>query len=299
MSRKVKIHFYRARTREGEPWNGIFPGDAIVERTEELVAEGNGRLSLPANRYLLARSAGLDQEIASLVLYAIHTSNWPYFARRFEVGPITFPDESEEDPDRGIAHATYFSFFPCNCVALIHTQYGPGPSRLSKYLQDIHGLEVEFAPIARNDIADTIQRSGLRRLEVRVEPAAGRRPSTGIRPAQLMRQLGKDLSAAISIEAIPIGREAQDRANFSRGSRQFVSDVMQSDGARQDIKKLRVQLDPDADFAGDAMLDILSGVIVLATEVATEAASRRYLDAGAAAAATAEAHKQLGSYLHP
>lgn len=278
-------------------WVGDFPRRRITKRIESLIAADRSELRTDPTRWLQpkvlrtprARDGAGATKASFIDLYRIRSDNWPYFSRQGTVTPLDAMIAAEDDD--GIADLTHFGMFPGNILVAIYNHFGPRVNGLARYLRDKAGLDVDFRPIARDDMLEALTNAGtVRRFHVRfaAQEAASIRGSGsfGADAAALADEVpDTDVSIEFTLRGVAATGNAATRV------KQVVGQLFRS-GAERSLKTAAVEIGADDDY-GRTLLNLLEDAVILTVPVPSGVANKRYIPEVEATTVLRESYRTL------
>lgn len=290
MADDLRIDFFEPyRTGTTEQWKDDFPRRRVATRIADLVSGNRAELRTSPTKWLLPKVVHSDDKGTFVDLYRIRSDRWPYFSRQGAVTPLDAVMPIADDD--GLADVTHFGLFPGNILIAIYNHFGPRQSNLSRYLLDRLGVDVEFRPVPRDDMIETLNNAAtVKKFRMKFASQKG----------DILRSSGGDFAADAARLGTAMPQTDIDITMTIRGSEQSgsaASRVKNSiaemlTGARPALDAASVQIGDDDDY-GRAMLNLLEDNIVLSRPPPPHITSKRYITEAAAIEVLRESYRMM------
>lgn len=298
MPSDLRIDFYEPYDADtGDRWAGDFPRRRIADRIQALISDNSAELSTGPTRWLQPQviatpkgKSGRPAKATFLSVYRIRSDNWPYFSRQGQVTPLDVMIADAGDDD-GIADVTHFGMFPGNILVVVYNHFGPRASALGRYLHDKVGVNVDFRPVVRDDMLETLQNAGtVRRLTVKFPgiqaPAIREAGGFGADAAELAEEIP---DTDVTVEFVLKGKAAT--GNPATRVKQVARELLESVAAGA-LKTAAVEIGSEDDY-GRTMLNLLEDELVLTVPVPAGIVNKRYMPEGQAVRVLRESYRNM------
>lgn len=266
-----KVYFHQITDVDGNRLSSELNRSDLITAIEELVEQEDAELASTPGRALVAKPLAVRPSGAHLALYLVQEEDLPFL---YQNGQIT----TLEDFVRGgrVADPTYFAFLPNNVLAFVFNPRGPRARSLARYLYAKLGVEVDFPPIPRPNVLETVEQAGeVKQVGIKVPTDVAH--LLGDDSLGRATQLLADTLQFADVELVFRARTRADRERFTRRVQEVLPSWL-APSRRAALKKAQVVIGEDETYSGDRALNLLEDLIVFQADIDLVPGSRRYLD---------------------